>query len=271
MYLYEKSTKKILQINITANWGSHGKIAESIGKIVLNHGWKSYIAYGRWMNPSQSTLYHIGSKWDEARHGVISRFFDNHGLNSKNATRKLIQYIQSIQPDIIHLHNIHGYYLNYQLLFEFLKQYNAPVVWTLHDCWAFTGHCAHYMFINCEKWKLHCERCPNLRTYPKSWFCDRSYQNFEDKRKAFTSLDNITLIPVSTWLQDQLKQSFLKEQNIITIHNGIDTQLFKPTEDFLPVLRKYKINETKSIILGIASNWFHKGLNDFIQLRRLLD
>ena len=263
--------KKILQINITANWGSHGKIAESIGKIVLNHGWESYIAYGRWMNPSQSTLYHIGSKWDEARHGVISRFFDNHGQNSKNATRKLIQYIQSIQPDIIHLHNIHGYYLNYQLLFEFLKQYNAPVVWTLHDCWAFTGHCAHYMFINCEKWKLHCERCPNLRTYPKSWFCDRSYQNFEDKRKAFTSLDNITIIPVSTWLQDQLKQSFLKEQNIITIHNGIDTQLFKPTEDFLPVLRKYKINETKPIILGIASNWYHKGLNDFIQLRRLLD
>ena len=236
--------KKILQINITANWGSHGKIAEGIGKIVLNHGWESYIAYGRWMNPSQSTLYHIGSKWDEARHGLISRFFDNHGLNSKNATRKLIQYIQSIQPDIIHLHNIHGYYLNYQLLFEFLKQYNAPVVWTLHDCWAFTGHCAHYMFINCEKWKLHCEKCPNLRTYPKSWLCDRSYQNFEDKRKAFTSLDNITLIPVSTWLQDQLKQSFLKEQNIITIHNGIDTQIFKPTEDFLPVLRKYKINET---------------------------
>ena len=263
--------KKILQINITANWGSHGKIAEGIGKIVLDHSWESYIAYGRWMNPSQSTLYHIGSKWDEAKHGIISRFFDNHGLNSKNPTRKLIQYIQSIQPDIIHLHNIHGYYLNYPILFEFLSQYNAPVVWTLHDCWAFTGHCAHYMFIGCEKWKQHCEYCPNLKAYPKSLLFDRSYQNFEDKRRDFTSLKNLTLVPVSNWLQDQLEESFLKKQNIITIHNGIDTQLFKPIANSLPVLRKYKINEARPIILGIASNWYHKGLNDFVQLRKILD
>ncbi len=223
------------------------------------------------MNPSQSTLYHIGSKWDEAKHGIISRFFDNHGLNSKNPTRKLIQYIQSIQPDIIHLHNIHGYYLNYPILFEFLSQYNAPVVWTLHDCWAFTGHCAHYMFIGCEKWKQHCEYCPNLKAYPKSLLFDRSYQNFEDKRRDFTSLKNLTLVPVSNWLQDQLEESFLKKQNIITIHNGIDTQLFKPIANSLPVLRKYKINEARPIILGIASNWYHKGLNDFVQLRKILD
>ncbi|MGP1525232.1 MAG: glycosyltransferase [Prevotella multiformis] len=263
--------KKLLQINITANWGSHGKIAEGIGKIVLDHGWESYIAYGRWMNPSQSTLYHIGSKWDEARHGIISRLFDNHGLNSKNATRKLIQYIQSIQPDIIHLHNIHGYYLNYPILFEFLSQYNAPVVWTLHDCWTFTGHCAHYMFIGCEKWKQHCEYCPNLKAYPKSLLFDRSYQNFEDKRGDFTSLKNLTLVPVSNWLQEQIEQSFLKEQNIITIHNGIDVQLFKPASNNKEILEKYKINANKHIVLGIASNWYHKGLEDFIKLRNILN
>ena len=127
------------------------------------------------------------------------------------------------------------------------------------------------MFIGCEKWKQHCEYCPNLKAYPKSLLFDRSYQNFEDKRRDFTSLKNLTLVPVSNWLQDQLEESFLKKQNIITIHNGIDTQLFKPIANSLPVLRKYKINEARPIILGIASNWYHKGLNDFVQLRKILD
>ena len=177
------------------------------------------------MNPSQSTLYHIGSKWDEARHGVISRFFDNHGLNSKNVTRKLIQYIQAYSQIL----STYITFMDTTSITNYCLNFSSNIMHLLSGLYMtaglFTGHCAHYMFINCEKWKLHCEKCPNLRTYPKSWLCDRSYQNFEDKRKAFTSLDNITLIPVSTWLQDQLKQSFLKEQNIITIHNGIDTKL----------------------------------------------
>ena len=106
-------TKKLLQINITANWGSHGKIAEGIGNVVMSHGWESHVAYGRWANPSSSQLYHIGSMMDERIHGVGSRLFDNHGLMSKRATIQLLNYVEQLNPDIIHLHNIHGYYLNY--------------------------------------------------------------------------------------------------------------------------------------------------------------
>ena len=142
--------KKLLQINITANWGSHGKIAEGIGQAAIKQGWQSYIAYGRWANPSASNLFHIGNRWDEMRHGVASRLFDNHGLMSQKATKSLLQFVRNVNPDIVHLHNIHGYYLNYPLLFQYLRQHDIPVVWTLHDCWSFTGHCAHYEFIGCE-------------------------------------------------------------------------------------------------------------------------
>ncbi len=263
--------KSILQINITANWGSHGKIAEGIGLVAMQHGWDSHIAYGRWLNSSTSQLYRIGSNCDELVHVLSSRLFDNQGLSSKNATRRLLQYIDKLQPDIIHLHNIHGYYLHYPTLFQYLSASNIPTVWTLHDCWPFTGHCAHYMYTHCEKWKTHCKACPYIHTYPKSWFTDRSYQNFEDKKKTFHSVKNLTLVPVSHWLEHQLRQSFLKDKDIITIHNGIDLSTFKPQPVSSFLQDKYHIAYGQKIILGVASNWYHKGLNDFIQLRKLLD
>ena len=136
---------KLLQINSTANWGSTGKIAEQIGELAMTHGWESYIAYGRNSNKSKSHLIRIGSKVGQAWHLIISRLLDKHGLGSKYATKKLIREIESIKPDIIHLHNIHGYYINYKLLFEYLNRIDTPIVWTLHDCWAFTGHCAHFV------------------------------------------------------------------------------------------------------------------------------
>lgn len=267
----KEKKRKLLQINITANWGSHGKIAENIGQVVQQNGWESYIAYGRWMNPSQSELCRIGSDWDERTHGLGSRLLDNHGLMSKKATQRLIEYMDHVQPDVIHLHNIHGYYLNYPMLFKYLEQAAIPTVWTLHDCWPFTGHCAHYMYIHCEKWKTHCEKCPNLQTYPKSWFKDRSYQNFEDKQKAFLSVKNLTLVPVSNWLEQQVKQSFLRHVNTVTIHNGIDTSLFCPASHSSAIRQKYNIPDANEVILGVASNWYHKGLTDFIQLGNLLN
>lgn len=262
---------KILQINITANWGSHGRIAEGIGLQIQEKGWQSYIAYGRWMNPSLSKLYRIGSDWDERLHGVISRIFDNQGLLSKHPTKQLIAYIQKVKPDLIHLHNIHGYYINYPILFEFLKQYNRPVVWTLHDCWTFTGHCAHYMFVDCKKWQTHCKECPLKSNYPKSILMDRSYQNFENKRKYFLSVPNLTLVTVSKWLENDTKKSFFKNQSIVNIYNGIDLHKFIPQKNEQNIRAKYNIPTSKIIILGVASNWYRKGLDDFIQLRQLLD
>ena len=148
------------------------------------------------------------------RHALISRLLDNHGLNSNKATRKLIDRIRDIKPDIVHLHNIHGYFLNYALLFDFLKDAGIPIVWTLHDCWTFTGHCAHFIFIGCDKWKVGCKHCPQKLSYPTSWLCDRSHRNYKIKKMVYTSIPNLILVPVSDWLAGLLRFSFMKEHSI---------------------------------------------------------
>lgn len=150
------SRRKLFQLNVTANWGSTGKIAESIGLAAMRQGWESYVAYGRYSNPSQSKLIKVGSQLDVYAHFAEQTLFDNEGLASRRATRKLIQQIQQIQPDVVQLHNIHDHYLNYKTLFEYLNTTDIQVVWTFHDCWAFTGHCFHFVTKGCERWKTQC-------------------------------------------------------------------------------------------------------------------
>ena len=257
----------LLQINVTANWGSHGRIAENIGELAMEHGWKSHIAYGRYANKSKSEIYKIGSAIDIYNHVLQTRVFDRHGLASKQATRRLIEYIDSVAPDIIHLHNIHGYYLNYPLFFEYLQKSEIPVVWTLHDCWAFTGHCAYFDYINCDRWKFHCHHCPALGRYPHSSLFDRSSDNFNDKCKWFTSLKNMTIVPVSDWLASKVRQSFLSRYPIQVIHNGVDTSTF----NYQSVKKEDFGLQDKFIVLGVASVWDdRKGLADFLKLRNVL-
>src|SRR5690606_37214362 len=167
---------KILQINTVVNSGSTGRIAEEIGLEVINHGHKSFIAYGRGNRLSKSELIKIGNQKDVYLHGIRTFLSDQHGLGSYNATQSLIKLVQNIKPDIIHLHNIHGYYINYKVLFQYIKAERIPVVWTFHDCWPFTGHCVYFDLVGCEKWKTHCEKCPLTRSYPRS-FVDRSFKN----------------------------------------------------------------------------------------------
>lgn len=262
--------KRLLQINITANWGSHGKIAEGIGRLVMAHGWESVIAYGRWSNSSQSRLYHIGSMMDERWHCVAARLLDNQGLMSRGATARLIAYINNYRPSLIHLHNIHGYYLHYPMLFEYLSRADIPVVWTLHDCWAFTGHCAHYIYAGCEKWQTHCCHCSQIDAYPKSYFMDRSARNYDLKRAAFTSVSRLTIVPVCQWLKGEVARSFLKDLPTHLIYNGIDLDAFRPNADKEVARRKYGIPADKHLVLGVASNWYRKGLEDFFLLRRSL-
>lgn len=257
----------LLQINTTCNWGSHGRIAEEIGQLVINRGGDSYIAYGRYINQGNSTPLKIGNKWGIYNHVLQTRLFDKHGLASQKATQKLINEIIKIKPDIIHLHNIHGYYINYPILFHFLSNYNVPVIWTLHDCWSFTGHCAHYVFKHCNKWKTTCQKCPQLNQYPISWGIDRSTQNHIDKRTWFTSLKKLTFVPVSNWLSHELKESFLKDFPIRVIHNGININNFSPRN----ISKEEKGINNKHVILGVASVWSNrKGLDDFIKIRELL-
>ncbi len=262
---------KLLQINVTANSGSTGKIAEQIGRLVIAEGWQSSIAYGRYANPSQSELICIGTKFDIIEHGIESRLLDNHGLASHRATKSLIQQIENIKPDIIHLHNIHGYYINYKILFEYLSKLNTPIVWTLHDCWPLTGHCAHFDYVKCDRWKKGCfSPCPCKENYPKSLLVDRSQENWEKKKACFTSVKNMTIVSVSQWLSNLVNQSFLKKYPIRIIHNGIDLKMFSPIEDTMRIKEKYHI-EGIHILLGVANVWNElKGLSDFIKLRELL-
>jgi putative colanic acid biosynthesis glycosyltransferase len=262
--------KKILQINSVVNSGSTGRIAEEIGQTAMAAGWKSYIAYGRNDRPSQSELIKIGNDWDIKMHGLQTRLFDKHGLGSRSATIELIGKIKEISPDIIHLHNIHGYYINIEILIQYLKEINTPVVWTFHDCWPFTGHCTHFTYVGCEKWKTQCFECPQKTEYPASWLVDRSEKNFYLKKELFTSLFNLTLVPVSNWLSGILKESFLQGYPIKLIHNGINTDVFKPSTS--RYFRSKHGLEHKFLLLGVASVWSpRKGLKDFFELSKHLN
>ena len=257
---------KLLQINSTANWGSTGKIAEQIGECAMAHGWESYIAYGRSNNPSKSKLLRIGSKFGIYWHVLETRLFDNHGLSSRLATRKLIKQIEVIKPDIIHLHNIHGYYINYKILFEYLAKRDIEVVWTLHDCWSFTGHCSHFTAEECYQWQTVCRNCKYHKEYPAS-LTSRARSNFELKKSLFMGIKSrLTLTPVSKWLAKQTEQSFFSGGNITYIYNGVDTSVFIPIKDS-DIRSKYTI-EDKKILLGVASVWDEKkGLGDYYKLR----
>ena len=256
------SPRTLLQINLSANVGSTGRIAEEIGKEAMGQGWRSVIAYGRFAGPSESELIRVGNGFDIKEHLIETRLFDNHGLSSRRATKKFIKQIEALKPDIIHLHNIHGYYLNYQILFEYLNKTNIPIVWTLHDCWAFTGHCGHFIMANCERWKIGCGHCPITHTeYPKA-FIDRSARNYKLKSEIFGANQNLHIVTVSEWLAGLVRQSFLKDKDIRVINNGIDLNVFKPT----PIKgdRRFKI-------LGVSNLWSEiKGIEDYIKLSKLL-
>lgn len=253
----------LFQINSCANWGSTGKIAEQINQTAAMQGWKTYIAYGRDVNPSQSELIHIGNKISQAVALVEARLFDNDGLANRQATRKLVERIKDIKPDVIHLHNLHGYYINYKILFEYLNSTSIPIVWTLHDCWSFTGHCGHFIGANCEKWNTECFQCPLKKGYPASWGVDNSKRNFKLKQELFTANRNLHIVAVSEWLAGLVRQSFMKNVDIRVINNGVDLKVFRPLE----IERK-----TKFKVLGVSSVWTKtKGLFDFYRLRELLD
>ena len=261
--------KKILfQINVTANWGANGRIAEEIGRRAMANGWESYIAYGRACNPCSSKLIKIGGQWDIYEHLIETRLFDNHGLASRRATKKFIKQIDELKPDIIHLHNIHGYYLNYRILFEYLQGLSIPVVWTLHDFWAVTGHCGHFIQANCNKWKTGCYDCPQSKTeYPTSLFSDRSKNNYLEKRELFTSLKNLSIVTVSQWVKNMIDESFFKDIPSQVIYNGLDLNIFQPTKSSLK--NKLGIPDDKPIVLGVASVWAeHRGLKHFVELSK---
>ena len=228
---------KLLQINVAANWGSHGRIAEEI------------------------------DLFDHCLHGAQSLLLDRHGLASCGPTKKLIREIEQIKPDLIHLHNIHGFYLNYPILFRYLSTVDIPVVWTLHDCWAFTGHCAWPIHGHCDRFQKQCCHCPlQSKGYPKSFLLDRSRSNFKLKKRYFRSLQDLHLVTVSRWLEQQVRLSFMQDMDIRTIYNGLDTEVFRPSGT-----PPTSVTDGHPLVLGVCNAWYDwKGLDDMAALREIL-
>lgn len=249
-------------INVTCNQGSTGKISEQVGVMMKECGWNVYFAHGaRRTTPSQLHTIPFSSVCEEYFHALMSLLFDADGLGSIRATKRLVEQIKEIHPDVVHIHNIHGYYLNYKVLFEYLNSTETPVVLTLHDCWNYTGHCTHFVTADCEKWMTGCNHCPLLNVHPKS-LLDRSKRNYALKKNLITANKNLHIVPVSHWLESMVRKSFLKCKDIRVIQNGIDLDVFKPYP---------KEQGGKFKILGVSNVWDRdKGVYDIYNLRELL-
>lgn len=259
---------KILFINSVCN-GSTGTICKNLYNAAIKEGHVCCIAYGRGKAPEGFDTYRIENKEGIYLHALKARVFDASGFGSKRATKRFVKWINDFKPDIIHLHNIHGYYVNIAILFDYLKKHpEIKKVWTLHDCWPFTGHCSHFEFEKCEQWKTMCKRCIKKNEYPKS-IIDRCEYNYKRKKIAFTGIKNLIIITPSKWLKHIVSYSYLKNYPIKTINNGVDINLFKYTRS--NIKEKYEIT-SKKIILGVASTWNKKkGLDTFIELSKHLN
>lgn len=260
---------KILMINVTCGTGSTGRICTDLAEVLSEKGHEVKIAYGRDEVPEKFKKYaiRIGSDFDVNIHALKARLFDSAGFGSKKVTKDFIKWVKGYDPDIIHLHNIHGYYINVEILFNYLKTCNKKIIWTFHDSWAFTGHTPYCDVINCEKWKNRCHNCALKKEYPKTYF-DYSKRNWKIKKELFTNVKGMQIVTPSNWLRGLVKESFLKDYEITVIHNGINTKAFYPRKSH--ILEDYGI-KNKFIVLGVSSVWDHmKGLDDYLELSNLL-
>ena len=223
----------VVQINSECGRGSTGKISVSISKLLTQKGIENYIFYSGNHKSDYPLGIQINSKLDLRVHQLLSRVFGDQGWHSYLATKKMIHKLDQIKPDVVHLHNVHGYYLNTPMLFQYLRKQKIKVIWTFHDCWPITGHCTHFINNGCIKWKTECCSCPNKRAYPYSLFFDRSCELYYLKKELFTGFDDMVIVTPSQWLADIVKESFLKDCELKVVPNGINLSIFHPVESDL--------------------------------------
>lgn len=260
---------KVLFINLVYGTGSTGKIINDIMSLLKKNGNDVKALYGVGAQAQNPDAVKISTDAEYYSHNALSRITDHAGLYSHAATRRLIRQIEAFRPDIIHLHTLHGYYVNYEMLFSYIKQADIPVVWTLHDCWAFTGHCTHFSQVNCTQWQTLCEDCRLLYRYPQCLLKGDVKRNYLRKKAAFTGVRNLTLTTPSHWLADLVAKSFLSDYPTVVIPNGIDCSIFHPLDSDLR--SRFDLNG-KKIVLGVANNLNErKGLPDMLTLAERLD
>lgn len=258
-------------INCVCGIRSTGRICTDLAQMLEAEGHEVKIAYGRVdevPDNLQKYAVRIGNEFGIRLHAVQSRLFDNHGWGSYHATKSFLKWAEDFNPEVVWLHNIHGYYIHVELLFQWLAKRNQKTYWTLHDCWAFTGHCAHFDYVGCERWKTQCEHCIQLKEYPKSMWADCSAKNWKRKKELFTSLADMHLFTPSKWLADRVKESFLGHYPITVCPNGIDLEQFRPIKS--DIKKEYQI-DNKKILLGVSTVWYEKkGYSQFLELAEML-
>lgn len=260
---------KVLQISTNWGHGGPGGVVKDIHNHLTEQGHEMWVAYGRYDVPENVAAVKVGSSLDVYTHVLWTRLLDASGFCSSRATKQLIKDIQRIKPDVIHLHNLLGYYLNIEVLFDYIKEARIPVVWTLHDCWAFTGHCINFERTGCTKWETGCHHCPLRDNYPESLLIDRSAANYKRKKRALTDVPGMELITPSRWLANLVSKSFLKDYPCHVIHNGIDLNTFKPVDS--DIRERYGL-QGKKLLLFVASVWNEmKGEHVAYQLAEKLD
>ena len=259
---------RVLFINSVVDYGSTGKIVRDLANGLKLEGHEVLIAYGRHEAKVDEDTYSIVDKTSTMGHVFLSRFLGRHGIHSTNATKKLINRIESFKPDVINLHNLHGYYLNVPMLLKYLQSYNGKILWTLHDTWLISGSSAYFDFHGCKVWDEGCVECNSTKDYPRADFIKRQRANFEWKKELIPKLNNLSFITPSLWLKNVLGTTFLKKVPCHVVNNGIDTEIFKEQHnEELETLYK-----GKKVLLGVANKWEErKGLNDFLKLNELLD
>ena len=256
---------KIVQINATASSGSTGKITLAVSKLLTEKGVENYILYSLGESKAPNAIRFMNSTEGKIQ-SLSSRVFGHYGFTSKKATKRVIKALDKIEPDIVHLHNLHSHDLHLGLLFRYFKEKKIKLYWTFHDCWAFTAYCPYFDLAECEKWKSSCQHCSQRKQF--SWFFDRSKALYQRKKELFSGLD-LTIITPSAWLADLVSQSFLADYPVKVINNGIDLDVFRPREsDF----RQKHGLENKFVLLGVAFGWGkRKGLDVFRFLAERLD
>jgi len=262
----------VLQLNTYYPNGSTGRIAAEIAAYAVKQpDIRMLAAFGIGAETQKEgvTAVRIGNPLERKFHGVIRKLFDAEGYASLFATVKLIRMCKKEHVDVIHMHNLHGCYINLRRWFRYLRASDIPVVWTLHDCWTMTGHCAYFSYVDCEKWKTLCGKCPEKRSYPVCIGIDGSKRNYRLKKKLFTKLDKLTIVTPCRWLEDIVKASYLHGAQTRVIYNGVDTRRFRPLAS---ELRKQYGLEDKRLLLSVASDWDRrKGLDSLVELAQILD
>ena len=259
---------KILQINSHYNQGGAARIVACIHRQLLQDGEDSHVAFGRGEKPEDAGVYRFNTIPEVYFSALVSRVAGINGWANRGATRRLLTFIERVQPDVIHLHALHGYYLNFNLLFQYINEHDIPCVWTFHDCHAFVGNCGYYFA--CEKWKDGCGKCPHLHGYPKSQFFDFTGFMWKRKKELFTRGDNKIIVTPSDWLTTEASKSFFGKYPCITIRNGIDTERVFYPRDKQACRKKYGYSAEEKLVLGIAVGFSdpRKGAKYIIQMAK---